>query len=152
MLGIWSFKSFSRAVSASQCRHHQTTFSFVWVNEIWTKEVNSVPYWPVYTVLTSKPIQIPLLFRTEKNTDHTGYTGKIQLFRPVNAYRTETRKRRRKKKFLTLSSLHSLVSLAVSQTHSAWSFLSQIPDLLDWHSPSLFQIYFLFPLSWLRPM
>ena len=58
----------------------------------------------------------------------------------------------KKKKFLTLSSLHSLVSLAVSQTHSEWSFLSQIPDLLDWHSPSLFQIYFLFPLSWLRPM
>ena len=87
----------------------------------------------------------------------TGHTDKIRLFQPINAYRTETRKK--KKNVLTLSSLHSPASLAVSQTHSAWSFLPQTPNLLDWHSPSLFQIYFLFSLSsfffllsWLRPM
>ena len=120
---------------------------------VYTKEVNFVPcrsIRPVYTVPANKPIQIPPLFRTGKNTN---CTSEIRLFRPVNAYRTETRKRRRrrrkkkKKNVLTLSSLHSSASLAVSQTHSVWSFLPQTPDLFYQRFPSLFQIYFLFPLS-----
>ena len=116
---------------------------------VYTKEVNFVPYRLVrlvYTVPANKPVQIPPLFRTGKNT---GCTGEIRLFRPVNAYRTKTRKRRRRKKknVFTLSSLHSPTSLAVSQTHSVWFFLPQTPDLLDQCSPSLFQIYFLFSLS-----
>ena len=57
------------------------------------------------------------------------------------------KKKKKKKNVLTLSSLHSSASLAVSQTHSAWSFLPQTPDLFDQRFPSLFQIYFLFPLS-----
>ena len=63
----------------------------------------------------------------------------------------EAEEEEEKKKVLTLSSLHSPVSLVVSQTYSTWSFLPQIPDLLDRHSLSLFQIYTLFPLSWLCP-
>ena len=83
---------------------------------------------------------------------HTGRTDEILLFRLVNAYLIETRKRRRKKKKRS----HSLISPLTDVT---CSFLPQTPYLLDRRSPSLFQIYFLFSLSsfffllsWLRPM
>ena len=54
---------------------------------IYIKEVNYVPYQPVYTIPASAPVQIPPLFRTGKNT---GHTGEIQLFQPISGYRTST--------------------------------------------------------------
>ena len=40
------------------------------------------------TVPASKPVQNTPLFHTQKNT---GHTNEIQLYRPVNGYRAETR-------------------------------------------------------------
>ena len=45
---------------------------------IWSKGINSVPYWsvrPEYTVLASKLVRITPLFRTRKNTDRIRRTG-----------------------------------------------------------------------------
>ena len=61
------------------------------------KEVNSVLYrlvWPVYTIPVSAPVQVHPLFRTGKNT---GHTGKIRLFRPVKMFRTDTNKKKKEK-------------------------------------------------------
>lgn len=139
------------SVTLSMTKYHQCH-----CQRLFHKEVNFVPYQsvrPVYIVPASKSVQIPHLFRTEKNTDRT---GEVRLFRPINAYQTETRKRRKRKK----KHSHSLISHL--STHRRSQFLKLIAhdlsslkfqiDLLNRRSPSLFQIYFLFPLSWLRPM
>ena len=61
------------------------------------KEVNSVPYrpiWSVYTVPVSAPVQVHPLFRTGKNISRT---GKIWLFRQVKMFRTGTNKKKKEK-------------------------------------------------------
>ena len=85
---------------------------------VYTKEVNFVPcrlVRPVYTVPANKPIQIPPLFRTGKNTN---CTSEIRLFRPVNAYRTETRKRRRRRRKKKKKKTFPLSHLSTHQRHS----------------------------------
>ena len=61
------------------------------------KEVNSVPYrpvWPVYTVSVSALVQVHPLFRIGKNT---GHTSEIRLFQPVKMFRTGTSKKKKEK-------------------------------------------------------
>ena len=55
------------------------------------KGVNSVPYWLVpseYIIPTSKPVHITLLFRTRKNTGHTGQFRAI----PTSTKRTNQKR------------------------------------------------------------
>ena len=64
------------------------------VDGVANKEVNSIPYRPVYTVPVSAPVQAHPLFRTRKNTSRI---DEIQLFQPVKMFQTGTNKKKKEK-------------------------------------------------------
>ena len=81
------------------------------------KEVNFIPYRlvrPVYTIPASAPVQITPLFRTGKNTNHT---GEIQLFQPVNGYQVKIEKSQRK----ILMNFQNLPKVAALGRSQSWS-------------------------------
>ena len=53
-------------------------------------------YWPVYIIPASALVQIPLLFRTKKNTGRIGHADEIRLFWLVNGYQVKIEKSQRK--------------------------------------------------------